>query len=421
MKDKVISLAKHPLITGSSIVFLGTFGSNIVNYIFNLLMGRMLSVSDYGLLTSLNSLFILVGIFSVSFVSVITKFSAKYFSSNDNNGAVILLRHAGKFIVIFSSLLFLTLLLLTPQIGSFLHISNHLYIVLVLISIFFSLMFSLPLGFIQGRLQFSLYSAIALAQPLIRLIAAILFISIGFSVLGPIIGIALSTALPAIACFIYLGKKYRQVDKEKFDTKNFKKEFIHYTYTYFLAGIGLSLLSNTDIILVRHFFDSTIAGQYAALSLMGKAIFYFTSPISIVFFPIIAYKKERKERLLQTVLLAVGSVVISSGVLTFIYFAFPDLVLRVFFPKPNYAILSEYLGYYSLYILIFSVGALMNSYFLSIGKTKVYLITLIGALVQIVGILLFHKSLYEIIAGLSVASFIMLLLFLIYYYLYEKN
>ena len=107
-----------------------------------------------------------------------------------------------------------------------------------------------------------------------KIVIALVLLFLGFSVLGPIIAIALSTAIPAVGLYFYLLKKYSRSAHgyTKIDP-TFKKEFIHYIYTYFLSGIGLSLLSNTDIILVRHFFTAQTAGQYAALSLMGKVIF----------------------------------------------------------------------------------------------------------------------------------------------------
>ncbi|HVZ58655.1 MAG TPA: oligosaccharide flippase family protein [Patescibacteria group bacterium] len=420
MTERIKSLVKHPLVSGSSVVFLGSFGANFINYLFNLSMGRLLTISDYGLLTSLNSLFILVGIFSISFNNVMAKFSAKYFSLKDEQSTAVLINYAGKFILVFSGIIFVCLFLLVPQIGNFLHISNHFFIELILIALFFALVLSVASGFIQGRLQFVFLSFVTIIQPVIKIFIGVGLVLVGFSVFGSLVGIALSTALPAIALYGYLMRKFGFRSSQKTDTA-FKKEFIHYIYTYFLSGVGISLLSNTDIILVRHFFEAQTSGQYAALSLMGKAILYFTAPITTVFFPIIAYKKERKERLFEVVLLACGIVVGVSVILSVIYFAFPYLVLRVFFPKPGYRILAHYLGYYSLYILVFSFASILNSYFLSIGRTKVYIITLVGAAIQIGSIILFHSSLYAIIAGLFTASLVMLLLFLIYYYIHGEH
>ncbi len=416
MKDRILTVAKHPMVGGSSIIFLGTFGANVINYIFNLLMGRLLSVSDYGLMVSLNSLFVLVGIFGISFVNLITKFSAKYHSTDNKIGTYTLIGYGSKFIAIFSSLLFGMLFLLIPLLGRFLNIDNYFYILLIELSIFFSLLMSLPSGFFQGALRFYTITVITLVQPVIRLIVALTLIVAGYAILGPLIGIVLSGLIPVIITYIYIFKRYRTKYEDKtFDIALFKKEFFHYTYTYFLSGIGLTLLSNSDILLVRHFFNSEITGQYAALSLMGKAILYFTTPIGTVFFPFIAQKKEKQEKLFQTVLVASSSVVGISAVLSAAYFIVPDLVLKVFFPKPSYHILVHYLGFYSLYILVFSFASLLNSYFLSIGKTKVYGITLTAAVIQIGSIILFHDNLYEIIAGLFIASLVMLLLLIIYY------
>jgi O-antigen/teichoic acid export membrane protein len=416
MKDKFLTVVRHPMVGGSSIIFIGTLSANVINYIFNLLMGRLLSVSDYGLMVSLNSLFVLFGIFGISFVNLIAKFSAKYHSTDNKTGIYTLISYGSKFIIIFSSILLLILLLLTPVLGKFLKIENFLYIFLIEGSIFFALLMSLPSGFFQGALRFYSLTTINLVQPIIRLVVAVALIFAGYAILGPLVGIALSGLIPIIICYTYVFKRYRTKHEDNaFNIALFKKEFFHFTYTYFLSGIGLTLLSNSDILLVRHFFNPEITGQYAALSLMGKAILYFTTPIGTVFFPFIAQKKERKEKLFETVLLASSAVVGISALLSAAYFIVPDLVLKVFFPKPSYHVLVHYLGFYSLYILVFSFASLLNSYFLSIGKTKVYMITLIAAAIQIGSILLFHNNLFEIIAGLFTASLVMLLLLIIYF------
>lgn len=404
------------MVSGSMVIFISSLGANIINYIFNLLMGRMLTVSDYGLLISLNSLLILVGIFSLSFVNLITKFSAKYHSLDNNHGKYTLIGYGTKFILIFSGILLAVLIILTPLIGSFLKVDNYGYLILVYLTIFFSLLMALPSGFFQGAMRFYTLAVISLSQPLVRLIVAVGLISFGFGLLGPLIGIMLSAFFGVIIAYPYIFRKFRIKSEEiNFDISLFKKEFFNYTYTYFLSGIGLTLLSNSDILLVRHFFSAEATGQYAALSLMGKAILYFTAPIGTVFFPYIAQKKERQERLFKTVIVASGAVVGISAVLSAGYFVAPGLVLRVFFPRPEYQILTHYLGFFSLYILVFSFASLLNSYFLSIGKTKVYRITLAAAVVQIVSITLFHANLFEVIIGLFMSSLIMLLLLIIYY------
>lgn len=420
--DKIKSFLKHPLISGSSIVFAGSFLMGIGNYVYNLLMGRMLSVSDYGLLTSLSSLLILLGLFGSSFTSIFAKFSASYKGAENHKGMQALFSYGFRFVSIFSAGLLIILLLLIPVFEGFLHVSNISYIVLIIAAVIFTLFLTLPQGFLQGRMQFVTLSAANLSQPFIKIALAVLLLSFGMGVRAPLIAISFSVLVPAVILYWYFGRQFQKKEiPGEFDSQTFQKEFIRYTYTYFLAGIGIALMSNTDILLVRHYFNDIVSGQYAALSLMGKAIFYLVSPINFAFFPLIAYKRERKERLFGTLLLAFGIVTLASVALSFIYFAFPALILRIFFPSPAYRMLGGYLGFFSLYILVFSLVTLLSNFLLSVNRTEIYKSSLLSAFVQIVLIVLFHNSLYQVIGSMFFSSLLFFVILLGYYVKYERD
>lgn len=422
MRDILEKGIKHPLISGSSIVFIGSFLVSIGNYIYNLLMGRFLSVEDYGLLTSLTSLFILFGLFSGSFMNLFVKFSASYKGAENDSGSRILYTYGFKFISIFGIGLLLLLLFLTPLIKNFLHIENTSYIFYIIAAVLFSLFLTLPLGFLQGRMQFVFFSLANLSQPIIKIIIALFLISLGFAVVSPLIAIVVSVFIPMIVLYFYLHKNImKSISPAKNDQVFFRREFIHHSYTYFLAGVGIALMSNTDILLVRYFFDEVTSGQYSALSLMGKVIFYLIMPINFAFFPLIAYKKEKKERLFGTVLLAFGIVTLVSLSISFVYFAFPSLILSIFFPSPEYQLLKQYLGLFSLYVIVFSLATLLNSFFLSIGKTQIYKISILAAFLQITLIVLFHESIYQVIGSLFISSLLFFIILLVYYVKHGKD
>lgn len=415
-------IAKHPLISGSTVLFVGSFIANIFNYIFNLVMGRMLSVPDYGLYTSLSSVFLLLAIFGGALSTVITRYAAKFSGSENENGIKALLHVSAKFIFVGSLIQLILSIVLLPVLNSFLHIDNSLYTLIIIFTIFFTFLLSVPTGFFQGKMRFTLLSSISISQPIIKVIAAVLIIYLGFGVLGPLVGLFLSAFIPVVILGVYLFNHYKKKNYSgKFDREQFKKDFFHSSVIFFLAGIGLAVIQNSDIILVRHFLKAHDAGLYAALSLMGKAIFYFTSPIALAFFPIIAYKKERNERLLHTVILAVGIVSLVSLSISFVYFFYPEFVLRIFFPAQEYKVLSKYLGIFAIYILLLSVATLFNSYYLSIGKKKVYLLTLIAGIAQVILISIFHESILQVIYVLLGISMLLLLAFIGYYIKHGKD
>lgn len=422
MKSHIKYLLKHPLISGSSVIFIASFISNIINYIFNLAMGRMLSVSEYGLLLSLSSIFILLGVFNISYVSIFSKFSAKYFATDDKKGLHSLFSIGFRFIFIPAVVLLGVQIVLSPVIAHFLHVSDLILTILISLAVFFSFITAMPSGILQGKMRFFTIGVLNILVPLIKLLVAVILILAGFRVLGAVMGIVIASVVIPLVGFLLIKQYNPRTDDngEKFG-ELFKKEFFQYSFTTFLVSIGLVLLSNTDILLVRHYFSEATSGHYAALSLMGKAIFYFTSPINFVFFPLIAQKKEKNERLFEIVFLTVGLVTLASAVISFVYFVFPNLVLAIFFPAPEYSVLTNYLGIFSLYILAFSVMSIFSNFFLSIGRTEIYKFTLSAAILQIVLIVFFHNSLYQVIGILFAVSALLLFLFLVYYFKHGKD
>src|SRR5581483_6186188 len=109
-------------------------------------------------------------------------------------------------------------------------------------------------------------------------------------IFGVTLAIFFSSLIPVGILFVLFSKKYNRQAKIFVDQAKFLNEFKDYSVKFFFATLGITLLTSVDILFVKHFFSPQLAGQYAALSVMGRAIFYLTSPIYFVFFPLIAQK-----------------------------------------------------------------------------------------------------------------------------------
>lgn len=379
-------------------------------------MGRLLKPSDYGLLIALSSLFLLLGNFSTSFVNIFSRFSAKYLAKHDKESLSEVIYIGFKIVFAFSLLTSIILMVLLPFVTSFLHVQDLWLLILTYAAIVFSLVYSLPFGIIQGQMRFVLISFLNILQAVFKLVFGLLLVYLGLSLFGAILGISLSLLVLTLAVLFIVFRRYYIGRKEGvLQEKVFIKEFSRYSLPFFTSTIGITLLSSIDVILVRHFFTEIVSGQYAALSIMGKSIFYLTGPINSVFFPLIAYKKERKEKLFGTLMLGIFLITIPSILLSFVYFLFPHLVIKIFYPAEAYRGLSSYLGLFSLYILVFSLMWLLNNFFLAIGRTSIYKITLLGAMLEILLVVFFHQSLYQVIGILFFGSLLLIVSFLLYY------
>src|SRR3989344_3766281 len=74
-------LINHPLFSGSAIMFVGSMGANAINYLYHLIMGRLLGPVEYGVLASLYSIMYLISIIPSSASVSIVKFIS---SAKDN-------------------------------------------------------------------------------------------------------------------------------------------------------------------------------------------------------------------------------------------------------------------------------------------------------------------------------------------------
>lgn len=422
MKQKTLLLLKHPVVSGSSIVLVGSFLVNIINWIFNLLIGgrHLLSSADYGTYSTLISILGLLSVFQVSFTSIFAKFSAQYVANNNKDNLQALVYSGGKFIFLFSTAVLVFLVILLVPVANFLHIYDIRLMLLIYLTIYFSLLSSLPIGILQGKLHFLRIVLFNASVTLIKLVLGLILIFLGIKILGVMFAVFISSLVPFLYIMYTLYVQHRATGSNEIDTSVFFNDFKKYSLKFFIATFGITVFTSADIILVRHFFNAETSGHYAALSIMGKSIFYLTSPIYYAFFPLIVQKNERNENVIGTLAITGGIILGLSSCLSFIYFFFPKLILQIFFPAKEYSVLAPYLGLYSLFILIFSLVMLFNNFLLSIGKTNIYIINAIGACLLILSVYQYHTDLYDITNVLIVISFLLLISHLLYF-AYEKR
>lgn len=415
MKQNITKLIKHPLIMGSSVIFIGSLVASLINYFFNLLMGRFLSPADYGTFASLISIFNIFAVFYVVVMMIFAKFSASLVGQKKEKAIGSLFISGSIWVSIISLAVCFLLAVFSPKISDFLKIDSVILVLITILALFFTFLTGVANGILQGLLKFNYFSFVNIVSSAVKLLLGIGFAFLGYKLHGAVIAFLVSSIFGYLFAFLPLYKFMKYKVDDGFTLSSLHKKAYSYALPVFLSNIGITAFITVDIILVKHYFSPVVAGQYAALSLMGRSIFYVVSPISSVLFPLIAQKKERKERLTGTLLLSIILIGLPSLFLSFIYFVFPNLVLGLFFPSSSYASLSQYLGPFSLFILFYGLSYLMNSFYLSIGNVKVLFFTIIAAIAEAVSIILFHGSIIQVIYGLMATTFLLLFSLLLYY------
>lgn len=383
--DKNEGLLKH-------VIFMGimTTIANLLAVGFNLYAARRLSPEDYGALVSLIAI---VFIFTTTFSAIhitITRFVSHYKVKSRMEEINTFLRKTFMFFFFVGAAIFGIFLLLIPLLKDFLHLQSEFPIIVLGLILWLIPLTAVIVGGLRGMQKFNWLAASALADGIIRFVLGVLFIGIFvWGILGGISAIFWAIFLSFLVGLIALLPMMK-ISQFKIDMKEVWK----YGWPVFIALISLGILSNTDIVIVRHFFSAGNAGQYAVASVIATLLFFTSNIFSFTMFPKVAELHSNgkdSSRLLRSNLFYMLIICALAYVLFHFY---ADSLVRFFFgPKYYVSALVKIL------ILAYSFLALSNIiviYDIAIGKTW-YLFLLVGfAILQPLIMWLFHPYLFAI-------------------------
>lgn len=413
MRKKIKVVVTHPLIAGSATIFLGSIGANILNFLFNFFMVRNLPPADYGELTSLVSLVALSTMPAASLMPMLVNFAAKFYAKNEMSQIRGLFFRVTKVSSTVGVILFIFFVVFSPWIGSFLQIKNTSLIIITGFIALFGYIGVTNSAILQAKLAFTFISISNLISAMTKLFFGLVFIMVGFGAVGAISAFALSYVAAYLFSFLQLGFIF---DKKIKNTHLSIVELFSYGAPAAVSLLALTSFITIDLLLVKHFFSPEEAGVYAAISLIGRIIFFISAPIGNVMFPLVVQRHAKKEKYKDIFILALLLVLIPSLILTLFYYLFPDFVIMIFNQGKSMALVKPYLVPFGIFITFYSLLSVITNLLLSLGKTKIFVPLIIGALLQAGLIWIYHETFLEIIAISTIVVSLLLLVLLFYYW-----
>lgn len=420
-KKEVIDAFRHPLAFNSFLVFSSTLVGNVFAYLFNILAAKMLGPADYGVLAAVIALMGITSVFSLTLSVTVTKFVSSYKGRGEEKEIKNLISNLSKLFLLVGGLILLLFIIFEAPLASFFNIPYQYSIIFVGAMIFISSLQTINLGAIGGLQNFSFLSLANFSQTFIKFALGLSLIYLGFKVNGAVLGIVLA----ALATYLMTFVPLRQVISFDFSPVRLPwKKFISYSLPAIFSMWGIMALQSTDVVLVKKFFSPDFAGIYSFTALVGRVIFFASSSIAAVMFPLVSGRfagGQRYKHLLFYGLLA--TLAVSTAINAF-YFVFPQFTLQFFsgFGKSAYLAGSSYIGVLGFYYVIFSLCNGLTSYFLSIHKTvAASVFPTAAALLQILLLSQFHESLWQIIFSSIACVLLLLTAFLVYLFFYDRK
>jgi O-antigen/teichoic acid export membrane protein len=378
------------IVSGSVILLSGSGLTTAVNLAYNIAIARFLGPQGFGHATAVYTILTLISAVTLSFQIISAKVVAQQ-SSPEGKGAAYRGFHQSAWGC--GILVALLLLLFQRSIASYLNLPGSTLVALLAVAAAFYVPLGCRRGYIQGTYGFRSLATNLVVEGVVRLGGSLLMILLGFGVEGVI---AANSAAVAVA---YLAA----VPKLAIEIKN----PLHFLYALretcqaMVFFSGQVLINNCDIVLVEHFFPAKEAGLYAAVAMVGRVIFSFSSAVVNSMFPLVAGTRDEERRNFRVISTSLLLVLGIGAILVLGLGVAPSGVWTTFFGS-GFAIAGRYnlpylLALYGITAIIYSLSVVIITFEMAYKIVNTSWVQLAFSGAVIAGICLFHDSLREVI------------------------
>jgi O-antigen/teichoic acid export membrane protein len=392
------------------IIFVASSIVNIINFFYQMIMGRLLGPSEYGVLTTLISLLYIAGAITGTFQTSVTRNIAAYNAQNNKYKIKNFFNKITIRLFILACFIFILLVSLLKPIKSFLNMESSLPFIILGVVIILGSLNSVAAGIIQGMGRFKILGFNSILGTSLKLLLGVLFIYLGFKSFGAVIGIMLSMAIAYLIILLSIKDILRLKIFSNIDSSIDIKDFYKSTTMILISTILLTLISYIDIVLVKHFFSSENTGYFSAASQIGRIILFFPGAIGIVIFSRLSEKFEKKESLRGTFLKSYLILLVTSIFFLLLYFFFPELITRIIYGGSFINATSKLIFLYGVFMTIIGFINLQILYFISVKKFWYLIYFFIFIAVEIVLIFNYHDTLKMVLWIEIMASIIVFLI-----------
>jgi O-antigen/teichoic acid export membrane protein len=381
--------SKRNLMADGSLLFVSTLFVNGGNYFINLLLGRWLGPADFSEVSLLVTFLLMVSFFALAFQLTSAKFTATNEALSPPQSSFVLLKLLHNKAIKEGLGLSLGLIFILWCAKEYFRLDSIVPYLIFAASMPVYLLMSVNRGFLQGKLSYRALAATYQTEMWVRLVFTILFVYLGFRVNG----VALALLLSLIATWgvsRYLSKPKPDlvvIDKDQILT------FFKIVLVYEFSQI---LINNSDIVLVKHFFEPSEAGLYSALALVGRIVYFGTWTVVTLLFPIVIKHEKEGKSTLPLFFGGLGVVMTIAGAITIFCYLYPQLVMSLLFGS-EYLSIAPLLWKYAIATSLFAGSNVFVYYHMSLDRHLPIYLSIGFGLLQILCLYFYHATFEQVI------------------------
>lgn len=408
-----LSLFRSKKISPEQVFMISAFVVNAGNYLYNLIIGRLLGPKEFADAAILITFLLVLSFLAMTFQLV----TAKYVVLFDSSIISSLLKYIVKRALYIGILLGVLIILFSKHLQSVFNTNTSTMFVLFGFGVPLYFFMSVNRGIFQGNKKFVKLSITYQAEMFSRLIITLLLLFFIIQLHSSTIislGILISLLFSLYPLEIKRNKNVVPLDESH---KKIVLKFFILTAFYECTQI---IINNSDILLVKHYFDNYQAGLYASLALIGRVVYFIAWMFVMLLLPAVVNKEKEGLPHSNVLIKYVGYISLLSVSIVLASYLFPELVVKILFGDA-YLEIAPLLWQYALATSIFAVSNVFAYYYLSIDQYIPVVITGILGITQVLLIVFFHDSLHQIIVMQILAMSVLLIVQLLFFFFFNKK
>lgn len=394
------------------IFLLGTLSISFFNYLYYPVVGRLVSVADFGEIQAIIAIFMQLGIILTAFGYVVTNIINNTRSHKKSEALIIKLEQLTLILCIAT---FLILCLFSLVLKNSLQLQSVVPLIMVGFLVVLNVPSTSRTYFLQGLRRLKEVSISGVIFSAGKLLLTVVLILMGLNVFAVMIGYILAQTTTLIYLMYRTKSQFFKLRTSfSLDMKQFLhwdkslKEEVIYGIAIIILLSGVTLLYSSDSISVRLFFSPEDAGMYSAISAVSRIVYFVTASVAGV---LIATIKMRDTHKTNVAILkrSFGIITVIGGIATLFFAIFPTFSISTLFGS-KYAGEAHLLSLLSVSMLIASYDNLLISYEIALRKFKSIYFVIAGVVVLTALLLLFHDTLTQVIIDYLAANTLVLVL-----------
>ncbi len=400
-------LKRREVVAYTGLMTVATFMTGALNFVFNMLVGKLIGPVEYGVLSPLmGSLFALLSMPVMGLQLFMNQSLGEMFREHPEGMRAFirfLFVNLVKIVVVIEVVLYLAM----PILQIWLKLPDQAVLMVLFVLVLANYVQIFFYTVLQFRHAFGTLFWVTIIATLMKL-----GLGVGLALKwGTAFSLMFAYLVPMVFSVVVYGwvlwhwyQSLPKIGQGRY--QHFWQSFV----VSMISGGAYMVLSSFDVLLVRSFFsDQAVVGTYAMAGLIARASFFLASAFTTVFLPVMAKQKERSHLL---TLWGMGALVVMLLGYTGVVWLFRSLIAERFLGG-SYPGLGEYLAPYTFWFIPYALISFLVSFY-TVHKSLVYgALVGLGVIAQVALFVLWHESISQALLIVGGVGYVLLACFVV--------